>query len=277
MKKTLLLLSLTLYSISLFSQQSELFYAFGNLIFEENTTAYLFGNNVRLREEPSTSSVELKKLPILEKITLLEKTEIKYTINGIESHWIKVKANNTIGYILDYFISASYIEDGGFFFLTRINKEKEKLYLEIRKVDQEENNAYNVEKINIEIPHSNIAVNTYDNKGLAGITGVIFIEHVAEACGMQGGGEYLLLKEGEIIFQLKIDEIFEAGMFGKSEKIVFPNDNENLDKNTIKFIQEINTTIDESSQWYEKKIIERQHRLIDNKFVPEFKSERVLD
>lgn len=261
-----------LISISAFSQLPKLYYENGNLKFEKKSVAYLFGNNVRLREHPNKTSKEIEKLPILQKIILIERTEFKEIIDGVESNWIKIKTKNNIGYILDYFISASYTKDNEISYISRINYENEKKHLEFRKVYKGNNGSYNAEKIKIEIPHSDISIETIENKGLQGISKLIFIKYWAEACGVTGGGEYIFLHRGKIIDRFKLNEISDAGAFWKTEKLVFPNENQNLEKNTIQFIQEIGNVVDETSQWYEKKIVERQHRLIEGKFYPTFKS-----
>lgn len=247
-------------------------YENGNFRFLKNSKACLFGNNVRLREKPSTESKELKTLQILEKVVLVERTEVKKVINGLESYWVKVQAGASVGYILDYFISSSCTQDRHISYLSRLNVEKGKKYLEFRKVFKGKDGQFNADVIKIDVPHADLSIQTLDNKGLIGVSKIIFIKYWAEACGVIGGGEYLFINNGEIIDRIVVENISDAGVFWKSETLIFPYQNQNLNKNSVQFIQEIGNVIDESSLWYEKKIIERQHQLIEGKFVPAFKS-----
>lgn len=257
-------------NLTSFGQENEISYLYGELVFMKNSEAYLFGNNVKLRQKPSTESLELENLPILTKLILLEKTKIKQTINGVESSWIKIKAKNKTGYILDNFISSSYLSTNTNIFLTRIIKENDTLFLDMRKIDIKDND--DATQIKLKIPHNNISIKTSKNKGLEGISNIIYINYISEACGMEGGGKYLFIRNGKILKELEINQISDAGIFWKTEKILFPENDKNLEKNSIKFVQEIGNVIDESSQWYEKKIIERQYKFIDNRLVPEFRS-----
>lgn len=272
MKKTLLTSLLILFCISAHSQNWNLYYENGRLNFDKNSKAYLFANNVRLRQNPNKTSKELESLPILSKITLIEKTTIKEKINETESYWVKVKTKNHTGYILDFFISSSYTNNNGFSYVSRLNIENGENYLEFRKVFKEENGKYNAKKIKLTIPHNNLTIKTSDNRGLIGIDKLIFIKYISEACGIYGGGQYLFLKNGNIIDKLKLNEVSDAGIFWKTEVLIFPNENSNLEKNSVLFIQEIGNVIDEASQWYEKKIVERQYKFINGKFTPEFNS-----
>lgn len=270
MKKNLILI-LYLFGLTIFAQKHEINYSFGEFTFSKNTEAYLFGNNVRLRNEPNTESLEIEKLSILTKIKILEKTENSQTINGVKSNWVKIQVQDKIGYILDNFISSSYLSTDSIIYLSRIIKENENYFLDMRKIDSREPKE-NAVQIKFKIPHSNISVKSYGNKGITNISNIIFIEYLSEACGMYGGGKYLFLKNGEIITDIELSEVSEAGIFWQTEKLIFPENDKNIEDNTIKFIRENGNVIDESSQWYEKKIVERQYKIIENKLVPEFDS-----
>jgi hypothetical protein len=270
MKKNLFLI-FYLFALTIFAQKNEINYSFGEFTFSENTEAYLFGNNVRLRNEPNTESIEIDKLGILTKIIILEKTENSQIINGVKSNWVKIQAQDKIGYILDNFISCSFLSTDSTIYLSRIIKENKSYFLDIRKIDSRKLKA-NAVQIKFKIPHSNISVKSYGNKGISNISNIIFIEYLSEACMMPGGGKYLFLKNGEIIIDIELSKVSEAGMFWHTEKLIFPESDKNIEDNTIKFIREYGNVVDESSQWYETKIVERQYKIIENKLVPEFDS-----
>ena len=157
MKKNLILI-FYLFGLTIFAQEKEINYSFGEFTFTENTEAYLFGNNVRLRNEPNTESLEIEKLAILTKILILEKTENSQTINGVKSNWVKIQVHNNIGYILDNFISSSFLLTDSKVYLSRIIKENESYFLDMRKIDTKQPTD-NAIQIKFKIPHLNISVN----------------------------------------------------------------------------------------------------------------------
>lgn len=271
MKKLLCLLFIVMMNLG-FSQEKVTRYSYNEYLFKPNSTVYLFANNVRLREQPTVASKEITLLPINSKIELLERTEIQQKINGINATWIKIKAENQVGYILDNFISLATYKENDTVFLVSVKKIKEDTFCVVRTIEEGSEEEKIVESA-YKIPHEDIEIQFYGNKGLQGVTKIIYIDYIAEACGVEGGGKYLLLKGNNVQNELEIEAISDAGVFWKQEKIVFPEDDKRMGTNTIQFVQEIGNVVDESSGWYDKKITERRHRLIDGVFVPAYKSE----
>lgn len=58
-------------------------YVHGTYEFKAESTEYLFGDNVKLRVEPTTTSEVIQLLPIASAIKILEKTDITFSFNGL--------------------------------------------------------------------------------------------------------------------------------------------------------------------------------------------------
>ena len=269
--KTYLLLFFNLISFALISQNVAQLNFNEQLTFEAGSKATLFGDNIRLREHPNTISNELALLKIGSEVQILEKTETFKTINGLKSRWLKVKTNKNEGYILDCFISIDTHKNNNYLVLTNYRKsEDRKIFLRVRlhntKLEEYVEKEYH-------LPHSSIEVHNSNNKGLTDITNILYIDYVAQACGMNGGGKYIFINDNDIIDEIDLYEVSEGRMLWKTEKIIFPIDDEKLDENSFKFEQEMSNVIDESTSWYKKTIIERQHRIVNGKITPKIKSE----
>ena len=74
--------------------------------FEPNQKVYLFGNDVKLREEPNTSSKVISLLKISTEVFVIEKTNKIKLYNGIDWPWYKIKTSNgEEGFLLGGLIS----------------------------------------------------------------------------------------------------------------------------------------------------------------------------
>jgi len=243
----------------------------GILTFKPNTKAFLFGDNVRLRKEPDTSSEELTLLRIGTEISILEITDTTKKINGLDSKWVKIKTQGFQGYLLDSFISIDTYKSLDSMILTNFKRNPDNTnYLRTRFFNIQSNKY---EEIEYKLPHHSIEVSNIGNKGINNISNILYIDYVANACGMDGGGKYIFIKNNSVIDEIELYQVSEAGQFWQTEKLIFPNEDNKIAGNSFKFEQEIGNVIDESSQWYKKTTIERQHRIVNGEITPEFKSE----
>ena len=119
MKKNLFIIVL-LYTIFVFGQDTK--YLSENYEFVSNETAYLFGNDVKLREAPSSESEVIDLLKINEEIKIIEKTAFQQLYDGIDWHWYKVEYKDKLGYILGGLISLDRATLGNITFLVSLKK-----------------------------------------------------------------------------------------------------------------------------------------------------------
>ncbi len=242
----------------------------GHLTFKPNTTAFLFGDNVKLRKAPDTTSEELALLRIGTEVTLLEITEVSKAINGFNSKWIKIKTDIYEGYLLDTFLSTATFIDLNYVTLINFKRDTtETLHLRLRFYDTQ---TTQYEEKTYKLPHESIHVAHLGAKGLDALSNILHVNYTPEACGMDSGGRYFFIKNNTIVEALSLYAVSEAGQFWQSEALVFPADDATIGRDHFKFAQEIGTVIDEDSQWYKKTIVERQYQIIEGKITPEFRS-----
>src|SRR6218665_2248235 len=61
--------------------------------------AYIFADACNVRKEPKSDATLIGKLFIGTEVKILERTDVELTLNGVESIWLKIKSDTTIGYV----------------------------------------------------------------------------------------------------------------------------------------------------------------------------------
>ena len=80
--------------------------------FRVNKTYALFGDKVKLRAEPNTTSDVITLLRIGTEITILEKTAQFLETTTSKTAWYKVTYNDQIGFIAGQFIANAHQKNG---------------------------------------------------------------------------------------------------------------------------------------------------------------------
>ena len=185
-----------------------------------NQKVYLFGDDVKLRKEPNTNSEVVSLLKIASEVIIVEKSPQKQLYNGYLHNWYKVKYENNEGFILGGLLSLDSKEIDDSIYLVTLKKEKDETYISVRVVNG--NNDY-IEN-NSKLKTTTFTIKAYDNKGVDAIKNIIFIDYIAEACGVEGGGYYLFNNGTSLVKSIELSSISEAGLFWFKEDVVFPSD-----------------------------------------------------
>ena len=88
-----------------------------NYEFKNGEVAYMFGNDVKLRDQPTAESNVLTLLKIGEQIEIIEKSNSTMQFDGIESPWYKVKTKDKVGFVLGSLISLDKATNGNLTYL----------------------------------------------------------------------------------------------------------------------------------------------------------------
>lgn len=189
--------------------------------FKPNETVCVFGDNVKLCSKPNTQSETLKMLRILDKVTILEKTDKTLLFNGINWKWYKVKKGNSVGYVIGGLLSQDTKSIKNSTYLVSFKKKKKNTYILIRLVHN--GNNY-LEHENIFGTESTFTIRVFNDRGVANIKDMVYIDYIAESCGVNGGG-YFLFNEGEKLTKaIDLSSVGDGGIYWNIEEVVFPND-----------------------------------------------------
>ncbi|MEO8932791.1 MAG: SH3 domain-containing protein, partial [Xanthomarina sp.] len=213
--------------------------------FKNGETAYLFGDNVRLRENPSTDSESLKLLKIGDRIEIIEKTTLTNTFQGMESPWYKVTHNKDVGYVLGGLISKSEVENNDLrcfinfeimddkpYIITRVLPNSNSIYFENKSAYLGDNHAF--------------CITLFDNRGVVGIHNIIYINYLPESCAANSGGYYLFFDNKNLHKAMDLTSRGEYG-YSDTESLYFPMDDLGQE-NKIIYISEENSYVDTLSE-----------------------------
>ncbi|TDQ25634.1 SH3 domain-containing protein [Tenacibaculum caenipelagi] len=188
--------------------------------FTTNQKVYLFGNDVKLRKEPNTGSEVISLLKIASEVTIVEKSTEKQLYNGFSHHWYKVKHKDKEGFVLGGLLALDSKKIDDSVYLVTLRKEKNDTKVLVRVVNG--NDEY-IENSSI-LKSTTFSIKVYDNKGISSIKNMIYIDYLAEACGVEGGGCYLFNNGKSLVKSIELSSISEAGLFWFKEDVVFPTD-----------------------------------------------------
>jgi len=227
---------------------------------------YLFGNDVKFRKLPNTNSEVIELLKIGTEIEIIDKSQETLVYNGIESPFYKVKFKNEIGYILGGLISIEKREINNSQYFFAFKKIQDNYSLIIRHLTKNSE----LKEIESELETHEFSVELYNNRGIEGIENVLFINYIAEACGIDGGGIYFFRTKNEIKKVFEIEEISDGGIYWFSETLIFPNDKKGV-SGKIVYKKEAGVYEDEETNWIEITKTSRELKWENEKIVPKIK------
>ncbi|MDC8006075.1 SH3 domain-containing protein [Aureisphaera galaxeae] len=231
--------------------------------FKSGETAYLFGDQVKLREAPNTASEVLALLGIGEAIEILEKTDSHMTYEGMKSPWYKVKYKEKVGFVLGGLISMDKATYRDQTYLVALKEDKGTFYLKTRVMGKEEGYIENVSAL---YTHA-FSIKAYGNRGLQDLEGIFLVNYISESCGVDGGGIYLFHTGNSLLEAIRFSRVADADLYWFIEEYIFPFD-ESGKRNKILYKREEGSTLEYETEWKETKIIQRLLEWKDNQVLP---------
>jgi hypothetical protein len=126
MKKILIIIFILISQIG-FGQDIK--YLSESYEFKNGEITYMFGNDVKLHDQPNTESNVLSLLKIGDKVEIVAKSDKKMEFDGIESPWYKIKVQDKIGFVIGSLISLDAAIYGNLIYLISLKKDGLKLLL----------------------------------------------------------------------------------------------------------------------------------------------------
>ncbi len=245
MKAKQMLSILTLLAICLFAnaQEKPLCIEEG-CGFEPGQIVYLFGDQVQLREGPTTESKVLKTLPIGMHLVVREKHENSWRYKGVDHHFYKVDYKGTQGYVLGGLLALEKKTINNVVHLFGRSKTGHEDYLLIRTL--KEDGSF-TEK-STRLINGQFYLTDLGTKGLSNIEGILLVDYVAESFGVEGGGIYLFQQQGQLYQVARLSQVSDAGAYYLWEEFIFPEDEHGV-AGKILYKKEMGEYFDEASNW----------------------------
>ncbi len=266
MKMKKLLIIFILISKIGFGQDSK--YLYENYEFKNGEIAYMFGNDVKLRDQPNVESNVLTLLKIGEQIEIMEKSDSTMQFDGIESPWYKVKTNDKVGFVLGSLISLDKATNGNLTYLVSLKKDGIKLFAKTRVFE----NGLDFKENISQLMTSEFSIKATGNKGLENIKSIFQIDYLAESCGVNGGGIYLFYDGNVFLKAIDYTQVVDGDSYWFIEDYIFPNEEGGV-KGKIVYKSEFGETKDYETEWTESKITRRILEWKGNEIIPKTETE----
>lgn len=248
-----------------FGQDPE--YLSENHEFKNGEIAYMFGNDVKFRDQPNAKSKVLNLLKIGEQIEIIEKSDSKMEFDGIESPWYKVKANDKIGFVLGNLISLDKATNGNLTYLVSLKKDGFKLYAKTRVLE----NGLDFKENISQLMTREFSIKAIGNKGLENIKSIFKIDYLADSCGVNGGGIYLFYDGKNLIKAIDYTQVSDAD-YWFVEEYIFPNDKDGKEGKIV-YKRKIGETKEYETEWVETKLTQRILKWNGKEIFPKIENE----
>ena len=266
MRKLLIIIIILVSKIG-FGQESK--YLSENYEFKSGEIAYMFGNDVKLREQLNTESNVLSLLKIGDRVEIVEKSDRKMEFDGIESPWYKVKVGDNIGFTLGSLISLDKATFENLTYLISLKKVGLKSFLKTRVLE----NNLEFNENNSRLFTGEFSIKATGNNGLDNIKSIFEIDYLAESCGVNGGGIYLFYDGEDLIKAIDYTQVADADLYWFIEEYIFPNDKDGI-KGKIVYKSEVGETKEYETEWIESKITRRILEWNGKEIFPKIETEK---
>lgn len=212
--------------------------------FEPGQIVYLFGDHVQLREAPTTESKVLKTLPIGMHLVVQKKHENSWRYKGVDHHYYKVDYKGTEGYVLGGLLALEKKTIDGVAHLFGRAKKGNEDYLLIRTLQEDGS----FKERSTRLGNGQFYLSHMGTKGLGHIDGILLVDYISEACGIEGGGIYLFQQAGQLYQVARLSQVSDAGAYYFWEEFIFPEDEGGV-VGKILYKKEVGEYFDEASNW----------------------------
>lgn len=108
-------------------------------------------------------------------------------------------------------------------------------------------------------------------EGLDSLGGILVVDHIAEACGYDGGDTYYYYDPESLEKMAHLSSVGDGGVYYRVERLVFPKDKGGLDRKVIFEAEEFNM-LDEETEWEEITTERRVYKWLSGRLYPEFQT-----
>lgn len=237
--------------------------------YRKGDTSYIYEEGALLLSKPSANSKTLASLPLGSSLIIEGEYEVSYEPDFKHPEFYEVKFNGKKGYVQSSFLGIAdfkfpelgidllFTFDPG----TAYGMEKLK-YKEVM-------NATVFYEGEIELSGEIIQLYKGDTRGLDSISSLIYVDYIAEACGMQGGVDIYTWNPMELSLLAQLNEVGDGGVYYITEELIFPADSGGVAKKIL-FRSEQMEQYDEDSEWYSETTYYRTFNWVAGHMEPAF-------
>lgn len=235
--------------------------------YDKGEKVAIFGDNVNLRSAPNIQSEVLEMMPFGATVIIREAAKP-------EDKWVKIQYHQKEGFVSVAMISIQTYNFGQQTLYTQLrqgdlNADDYPYYLNIRIPDASK--VYR--EYTYPIWTTTLSLEMFGNRGIKGVDQMLHINYLAEACGIDGGGRYIFIRDNVWREAFSYTAVSDAGVFYWVEEFTFPD--EHHIPNKIKYVSESYEVLEDGPDYENPAhaITHKEERLLEwknNAISPKF-------
>lgn len=191
-------------------------------------TVYVFATKCKLRQEPGLTANEMGVLPIGAEVRIVERTGIKFALNGVSSEWLKIENDTISAYVWGGLLTAFRMPlSGNRFALWGViagNTDKETPeYISSLRIIADGHLTHHLDFVSELASAPDFAhILKMEHPVLDGVEAVLVVETLADACGVVAAQSYFLLSENGLKLVGSGHGVGDGGIFFSHSEYLFP-------------------------------------------------------
>lgn len=236
--------------------------------FEKGDTLYTFNAKNPVYKNADRKSEPYLNLPANTIVKVAKTIETDYENPFDPESFLQVIAGGKMGFMQRKDLTAAKVIISGskrsmlFQFMLDTNRNYALKYREFYEKQV-------VHETNLELMTSSFSVYMIHPKGIDSLTGILVLDHLAEACGYDGGDTFFYYDPENLEKMAHLISVGDGGVYYRTERFIFPADEGGLEGKVI-FEGEEMYVIDEETEWEEIKTERRVYKWLDGRLYPEF-------
>jgi hypothetical protein len=236
--------------------------------FEKGDTLFTFNTKNSVYKNASKKSEPYLQLPANSIVKISKTIETDYDNPFDPESFIQVIAGGKIGFMQRKDLTAAKVQIEGskrsmlFQFYLDNNQNYGLKYREFYEKSI-------VNESDLELMTSSFSVYMIHPKGIDSLTGILVLDHLAEACGYDGGDTFYYYDPERLEKMAHLISVGDGGVYYRTERFIFPTDEGGLERKVI-FEGEEMYVIDEETEWEEIKTERRVYKWLGGRLYPEF-------
>jgi hypothetical protein len=236
--------------------------------FEKGDTLYTFNMKNKVYKNPTIKSEAYLQLPANTSVKVAKSIETDYDNPYDPEDFLQVIAGGKMGFMQRKDLTAARVPIEGsnrsmlFQFYLDTNLTYALKYREFYEKSI-------VNETKLELMTSSFNVYMIHPKGIDSLTGILVLDHLAEACGYDGGDTYYYYDPERLEKMAHLISVGDGGVYYRTERLIFPSDEGGLERKVIFEGVEM-YVIDEETEWEEIKTERRVYKWLDGRLYPAF-------
>jgi hypothetical protein len=237
--------------------------------FAKGDTIYAFSDNIPMFSGPNTMSKLVSEVGLNQLMTIASEREQDFSVEYNPNEFLHVSYKGKKGFIQRKHLAAKQLihspSNTVMLFQFALNAEHryDMQYREYNKSDLVQSAV---------LPLYGFSCDVYleGTHGLDSVTAFLVVDHLAEACGENGGNDYYVWNPRELALMAELWEVGDGGVYALTERLIFPNDPGGIQDKVI-FESEEENVYDEDTEWISTLHTRRVYQWVYGNVYPEFK------